>query len=153
MKVFIMRGLPGSGKSRWIDNHRRKHDDVICSADHYHMVDGAYKYDPAKTAFAHNACLRKYLDALYVHDKEADAVFVDNTNATAAELSPYVRLAECLGHEVKIIRVHCDFETACRRNVHGVPPGTIWHMHQTMITERLPSYWKEEIIFPEEACT
>lgn len=74
---------------------------------------------------------------------------VDNTNLTAHEISPYYRLAQLFGWDVKIVRVHCDFETAAKRNTHGVPHDRIWQMYQTLHSERLPPYWKEEIVLPE----
>ena len=47
--MFIMRGLPGSGKSTIVRNIRDKYqpitDVVVCSADDYFLQEGSYNYD------------------------------------------------------------------------------------------------------------
>lgn len=143
-----MRGLPGAGKDHWIKEYQTKHYQfpqhwIICSADHYHMVNGVYQYKPERAREAHDECLGQYLTALL---QPTDVIFVNNTNSTLLELAPYYRLAEYHKAEVKIIQVMCDFQVACRRNVHDVPPRTIWKMYQNILTERLPGHWPVEII-------
>jgi predicted kinase len=152
MEVIIMRGIPGSGKSTWIKNFiaERKwpeNDYVIVSADHYFMVGSCYRYDPKKIGEAHASCLRDFVAELYPMRKDAPrGVIVDNTNTTAVEIAPYYALALAYGAEVKIVRVHCPFEVAHPRNVHGVPQSTVWRMYQNILSERLPPHWNEEIV-------
>lgn len=141
MKVYIMRGLPGSGKSSWVKNFCPT--DTVCSADHFHTVNGEYRYDPKNAGAAHGACLRQFVRAL---DVGTDVLVVDNTNTTAVELAPYVRLCEAFGIEYEIVNIACDFATACERNIHAVPPATIWNMHQNLMTERIPPYWKQTFV-------
>lgn len=150
MQVIIMRGLPGAGKDRYIERKwglTARLDVVICSADHYHMFDGQYRYDPANAAKAHNMCLKWFSMML---GKQVETVVVSNTNTTAVEIAPYYQLALALGYEVKIVHIKCDFETACRRNIHQVPPSTIWAMYQNLLTERMRPWWKEEFVFPDD---
>lgn len=145
MKVYIMRGLPGAGKSTFIKTLTGKID--ICSADDFHMKNGVYSFDPKNIAAAHNQCLTDFLTGLEIYENQFDYTVIDNTNTSAWEIAPYYRLAEIFKQEVKIIRIHCDFETASARNIHGVPLEIIWRMNQNILTERLPAHWKEEIIF------
>lgn len=161
MQVIILRGISGAGKTWWIEDHVREQSrDIsgdsnllfpVCSADHYHLKVGGGRYDfrPENQGQAHLACLEKFFYVLW-DKKDFHTMFVDNTNTTTTEMAPYIQLALLHGLPVRIVRVHASFETACRRNVHAVPPATIWRMHQNILTERLPSHWpSEEIILGE----
>ena len=153
MKVLILRGLPGSGKTTFVSG--LKGVKAICSADDYHIVNGEYRFDPKNIGNAHNDCLRKFLrvaqnDSGY---PGPEFLIVDNTNTLAWEISPYYRVAECLNLEVKIVYLHCPFEVACSRNLHQVPYGTIWRMAQNLMHEQLPPHWKQDILFPEQIDT
>jgi predicted kinase len=145
MKVFILRGLPGSGKTTWIKNNLLP-DAVVCSADHFHMVDGVYRYDPANAGKAHAACLRKYLENTLgwplVHGPRPNHLTVDNTNCTIAEIAPYAALATAYDVPFEVVHVHCTVAEAVARNVHGVPDGTILDMARRLATEPLPPWWK-----------
>ncbi len=151
MHVFLLRGIAGSGKTSWIkkcekDFYLEGQLWVICSADHYHMKDGVYCYDPKNTGLAHDECLRRYLEAL--QQNKAHTLFCDNTNTTLLELAPYYRLAEIHHAHVTIIQVMCDPIKAMHRNIHLVPPAVIWKMHQNILSERIPDRWKLEIVQP-----
>lgn len=161
MEVIILRGLPGSGKSSWIGEYIIKHSNTmeeaaslfpICSADHYHIKVGGGKYDfkPENQGKAHLACLENFLYSLIDPDKDIHTIFVDNTNTTAVEIAPYWQLASLHSIPVKIVRIHCPYEIACRRNVHGVPNSIIWRMYQNLISERLPAHWIEEIVLGDQ---
>lgn len=147
--VRIMRGLPGSGKSAFVANYYP--GALICSADHYHInpVTNAYSYNPENTRAAHDACFLQYMRYLNGADLVADGqiLVVDNTNTTIAEVAPYYRLAEISGSDVdvEIIRLVVPFEVACARNIHGVPPETIWKMYLNLLNEKLPPWYRERI--------
>lgn len=145
MRVIIMRGLPGAGKSEMAARHAGDHETEICSADDHHVgLDGVYRFDPKKAGAAHTECLRKYMRLLSSGFK--GDVIVDNTNTTLAEIAPYARIAEAHGVEFTIVYIHCDPATACRRNVHAVPPATILRMYKNLLQEEVPPYWKQEVI-------
>ena len=148
MEVIIMRGIPGSGKSTWANNSKNRSQNqlevAVVSADNHFMVDGVYKFDPSKLRDAHNGCLKLFLFLLKSGDVKK--LIVDNTNLTAAEIAPYYRIAEIYDADVRIVTVHCDFREAVARGTHGVPISKMWQMHQTLLSERLPPYWKEDAV-------
>jgi predicted ATPase len=148
--VIIMQGVPGSGKS----TYARRLRDVGCglgittrivSADDYFVDgDGVYRFDPGKLGTAHAVCMRAFLDELRAG--ACDGIVVDNTNTTAIELAPYMAVAASFGAPAKIVRMECDVNAASQRNVHGVPHDKILAMYDRMVTERLPPYWKFEVV-------
>lgn len=149
MKVFLMRGLPGAGKSTWVNDQLRHYQgSQVCSADTYHVraSDGVYDFKPENIKAAHDECFRDFLTGL--KDTENEAVFVDNTNLALWELAPYYRVAEIKDCEVLVVQLHCPFELAVARNIHQVPPERIWDMQQTLLSERLPPHYKRTVLSP-----
>jgi len=153
MRVIIMQGIPGSGKTSWI---KRKMLGVykereVCwehySADRYFEELG--HFDPAKLGEAHGQCLREYVEALT--DSVGTGpnldinIVVDNTNTSLVELAPYMALAQAYNVEVELVRIHCDPEVAFARQTHGVPLAGIQAMDQRLRELVLPPFWKYKL--------
>ncbi len=157
MKVFILRGLPGSGKSSWATRQiiERKTSVAVVSADTYHYVqqppreDGTlvtpvYQFKQENAGAAHNRCLLDFLQAI----KEGwQIVIVDNTNLSAWEIAPYYRLAESFACDVEIVHHVCSVATSIARNTHSVPVATIEKMAARV--DVLPLWWKQSVIDTE----
>ena len=147
--IYIMRGLPGAGKSTWA---RRNYPEAhVCSADTFFLDDeGVYRFDGTLISQAHASCLRGFAEILasIARDpsKSPEVVIVDNTAIKAWEISPYYNLAKAYGHESRIIHVKCDAETAHSRNVHGVPLERVEKMDDGLACEELPVFWMVEIV-------
>ncbi len=119
MKLVILRGIPGSGKSTVAASYPGA---MIASADSYYMVGGEYVFDPSKIAEAQGHSFRQAI-AFVLGLRET--IVIDNTNVTVAEIAPYYLLGQAYGYDVEIVTVICDVEKASQRNVHGVDSETV----------------------------
>jgi predicted kinase len=134
MKIIIMQGLPGSGKSTYAAQNYP--EAKVCSADNYFMFGGEYKFDPSLLEKAFQACMRQFL---WLTKHEEPTIVVDNTNLSLWEMAPYIQVGAALGYEVEVIRANADLETCISRNVHGVPRETILRMAERM--EKPLPFW------------
>lgn len=149
-----MRGLPGAGKSTWAnENHPDAH---VCSADSFFLNDdGVYRFNGALISEAHASCLRRFAKIVasieYNMENSPEVIIVDNTGIRAWEISPYYNLAEAYGHDVRIIHIKCDAETAHSRNIHGVPLERVEKMDDDLSCEKLPAFWTVETVEQDPA--
>jgi len=142
LRVIILRGFSGAGKSHYIKTHFP--NAVVCSADDY-FVNEAGEYEFKNPDIAHGKCLRKFVESIIANfdcDHEDEFLVVDNTNIRMAELAPYYQVARAYGYQAEIIRIDCDPEIAAARNKHGVPLEKIQEWAAKF--EKLPPYWPAE---------
>lgn len=124
MKVYVMRGINGAGKTKWVNdwiNENEAADTFICSAkSHFVNSAGMYVYDHFHLNAVHNRCMYQFIDELV--GAECDPViFVDNSNLTLAELAPYVAVAQAYGVTVEAVQIDTDAKLAFGRQQHSVP--------------------------------
>ena len=130
-KVYIMRGVSGSGKST---KARELAGDIgkIHSTDDYFMVDGAYKFEPRLLGRNHMRNLSAFKDSLH---RSVPIVICDNTNSRHWEYKEYVEAAKNHGYEIEIVSMpHPDPVVAAKRTTHSVPE---------MIIRRLLARWQD----------
>lgn len=145
MRVIIMQGVPGSGKSTFTSSLKAGPNTqatvTVCSADHYFTdpVSGEYHFNPDGLGEAHASCMRAFIAALRDARTIDDVVIVDNTNITIDQMSPYYLVARAYGVPVEIVRVQCDPAIAADRNSHGVPRETVLRMARIM--QDPPKFW------------
>lgn len=147
MKVIILRGGSGAGKSTWTKkNHPNA---VVFSADSFFTnADGDYNFEPAKLGEAHAKCLRDFVEYCQVADRQNGTVVVDNTGTSVSEFAPYAQVAQVYGHDVSIFTFLYDPTVAHKRNTHGTPLKACIEMHQRMMeqTKFIPPWWKHDYI-------
>ena len=119
--LYIMVGLPGSGKSTWANLQEAAMDyigAVICSADHWFERTGEYIFKPEELGQAHAFCKGRADGAMQAGHP---CVIIDNTNLTHWERSDYLTMAEKYDYRVQIKLFEVTPEEAAVRNSHGVP--------------------------------
>lgn len=154
MKVKILCGISGSGKSTYVSKHFP--NAVVCSADHYFIRQGTYSFNSNRLGEAHAECLRKYVQELQMIALELDSkglrlnfceekiVVVDNTNTSIAEVAPYVALANAYGHDCEVIILQEDPVVAHKRNQHAVPLKSVMGQFDRLrsLENSIPRHWK-----------
>lgn len=121
MKLTIVRGLPGSGKSTFVNSEERFYVTKHIEADDFHIINGEYVYRSQYAGRAHEWCQAQ---VAYYLNQGVD-VAVANTFITKRSVVPYYELAQEFGAEFEIITLTNDFGT-----VHDVPEETLDRMKQ-----------------------
>ncbi|MBE0363980.1 hypothetical protein PULV_a1516 [Pseudoalteromonas ulvae UL12] len=135
-QVFILRGLPGSGKSFYAEqltDELVKGDEnqfLICSTDDYFYQEGSYQFDKFKLPEYHSLNLARFIRGLA---QEIPLVILDNTNIKKWEFLPYLEVAHAMGYQVKEVIVGDIKDKSLQhlysqRNSHGVALKTISKM-------------------------
>ena len=124
MHLYLIRGLPGSGKST-LSNSLLEAGlvDHVFEADMY-MVDkkGNYNFDPSRLKECHSTCFENTSVVL----SSGKNVAVSNTFVKLWELDKYEDMAKSLGAKVTILRCEKNFG-----NVHNVPHEVVARMYHT----------------------
>ena len=115
----IVRGLPGSGKSTLAARLAAEQGYLHLEADQHFIVNGFYRFDPARAADAHAVVARDALDAMQANRR----VVVANTHVRLWEMAAIVGAARLVGKSLCF--VEC---TGLWGNVHNVPEDAIARM-------------------------
>ena len=124
--LYIVRGLPGSGKSTFAKKLVGE-DFLVCEADKY-FIDketGEYNFDFTKIKDAHKFCkdtVETYMKDSLVNDQFYREISVSNTFTQEWEMEPYIELAKQYGYQVTSLIVENRHGGV---NEHNVPEDKI----------------------------
>jgi NEDD4-binding protein 2 len=126
-KVYIMRGLPGCGKTTRAKELVEK--GVILSTDDFFMIGEQYHFDPLLILDAHQWNQKRFRGAL---ELGISPIVVDNTNILHVHMDPYIDLAQQYGYDIEVVPISTNMsdEQLAIRNVHGVPLNVIRRMRE-----------------------
>ena len=141
MIVIILRGIPGSGKSTFIQKivqelNLEEDQYKVCSADNYFINEnGDYKFDRSKIKLAHEYCGKDFMECLNKSTEGRIIAFVDNTNTKFWEFSKYLQHGskenKTFVVSIRLPNLSDLKEEYLKRNVHGVPSSAVKRMYES----------------------
>ena len=126
--LYIIRGLPGSGKSTlgeqladtYMDYHPKyggMKSYSFAADDWFYGEDGEYKFNPEELTEAHDECNSRVRGAMM---SDVGNICVCNTFSQAWEAAPYFKLASDFRYTAVVLECQSEFG-----NIHGVPQESI----------------------------
>jgi len=122
-KLFILRGVPGCGKSTVAEAIKSLNEQVIhLEADQFFITkDGTYQFDSKKLNEAHAWCMEKFKQAIANNYD----IILSNTSTRLWEFENYKKIAENAGYQVYCLIVENRHDG---KNIHGVSEEKIEQM-------------------------
>ena len=120
--LYIIRGLPGSGKSTFAKTLSAALPAIAWEADQYHMNNGVYDWKAENQHAAHQWCQDGVRECMMLQHK---GVIVCNTSTTEKELKPYLEMALEFGYKVVSLVVE---NRHGNQSIHNVPEETMAKM-------------------------
>ena len=128
--LYLLRGLPGSGKST-VAEQLASPEQIFEADKFWYLGDGkTYDFDITKLHEAHKWCQSSvetemiYANAQSDHNFES-VIVVSNTTTTEKEMKPYLELAEKYGYMVVSLITE---NRHGGKSIHGVPEITLEKM-------------------------
>lgn len=119
-KLYVFRGLPGSGKT----TEARSLGCLVVDPDCWHVQDGVYKWTPQAQSVGF---LRSWAIVEEAMRQEFD-IAVPEVLHIREMVRPLLELGQKYDYEVIVIDKKCSAEESIERNVHGVRPEDIRQM-------------------------
>lgn len=120
--LYILRGLPGAGKTTLAKELSETLGIPYVEADQwFYDENGVYTFNTAELPNAHIVCRA----SVHINMTKGLSCIVSNTSTTEKELQPYLEMAERYGYKVVSLIVENRHGNA---SVHNVPEQTIQKM-------------------------
>lgn len=137
--AIIMRGLPGSGKSYWVEHFIKAQPNDVAnniklrgyfSTDERFYREGLYRFELGRLAEYHQYNLTAFIHAL---SRGEQIVICDNTNMARWEFMAYDAAAKGLGYQVREVLIGTPLDKqhqrrCAQRNQHGLTLNQIQSM-------------------------
>lgn len=126
--LYIVRGLPGAGKSTIARMIAMQEGAGFYEADMYFDTPEGYKFDPQLLPTAHKWCQDAARHDMIMSRR---AIVVANTCVRPWEMEPYIKMASEYRYHVQVVTVQAygaDAADLAERTVHGVPVAAIQNM-------------------------
>ena len=145
--LYIIRGLPGSGKSTLGDQlagvNVEYHPKIggprihnYAADDWFIDDDGNYEYVSEEIIIAHEDCKARVMGAMM--SVAANVICVCNTFTQAWEAAPYFKLCERFNYTPVVIECQSQFG-----NIHGCPPDKVQEMRDRWDHDITPINFKQ----------
>lgn len=122
--LFLVRGLPGSGKSSFATHIWNEY--AVCEADKFfYDKEGNYNFDPTKLKQAHEWCRNEVETRMKDHqinEQYYPEIAVSNTFTQEWEMEEYFKLAEKYNYKVVSLIIENRHGS---KNLHGVPDDKV----------------------------
>lgn len=142
--LLILRGVPGSGKSTYLQSFQ---SDIVTSIDKLLEVNGVYCWSPGRLKEA----IRRHEEDLAYRMNSRQDVIVDNCNSRLSDFSWLVRIAQGFGYDICITTFVVPVgreDEVFKRNTHGVPRKTWDDMLKRLRTPLPAEFGRYEVELP-----
>lgn len=120
--LFLIRGLPGAGKTDLAKMLSEERYPILAEDDYYHLPDGTYEWTEEKEPLGRQYCIDATLEVL---KKGVEKVFVTNVFATHKQIEPYLEAADQYGYRCCVMIVE---NTHGNLSIHNVDPDDFEEM-------------------------